>query len=453
VTVTLDGGATDTTGLYGSYTFSTTVAGVHTVVETDPPNYFSTTPNTVTLSVDLGQGYQVDFGDAPDTSDFAAIYGTVFHDTDSDGVWDWDLGELGISGVLITLDGTITATTGSYGSYTFSTTVPGAHTVVETDLPGYFSTTDNEVPVEVSLGNGYQVDFGDVLASLCTCPPDGYEGDDTWQQAKPISMGIVVSQTHDFCDDATDWITFTVQAYNVYTITTSSSGQRADTFLALFDTDASTLLAANDDYTGTTDYSSRIVWQAPADGVYYVRTTNRAGLTGCATDYHLWIEEQEQDQFFIYLPIVMRSYNEVSSTGVINHDCPDTYETDDTWQQAKPITGVVQVHSFDSDPQLYAADKDFVGFDVSAGRTITFTIVAITNTQTLLELWDEHGAALNVTGTIQLVWTPATAGRYYLSVSPLTTTWGCAYEVGYNLLLTEMAPARGIYLPIIMRNY
>jgi hypothetical protein len=54
-----------------------------------------------------------------------------------------------------------------------------------------------------------------------------------------------------------------------------------------------------------------------------------------------------------------------------------------------------------------------------------------------------------------LVWTPATAGRYYLSVSPLTTTFGCADAVGYNLLLTGMpapAPESAIYMPLIMRN-
>jgi hypothetical protein len=61
-----------------------------------------------------------------------------------------------------------------------------------------------------------------------------------------------------------------------------------------------------------------------------------------------------------------------------------------------------------------------------------------------------------VAGTTQLVWTPATTGRYYLSVSPLTTTFGCADMVGYHLLLTEMeemAPERAIYLPTIMRDY
>ena len=109
----------------------------------------------------------------------------------------------------------------------------------------------------------------------------------------------------------------------------------------------------------------------------------------------------------------------------------------------------------------YAADKDFVEFNVSAGKTITFTIAAITNTQTLLELYDEYEPVLNVTGTTQLVWTPDTAGRYYLSVSPLTTSFdrSCVEAVdavGYNLRLeemAEMAPEGAIYLPIIMRGY
>jgi hypothetical protein len=412
----------------------------------------------------MGNSYGVDFGDAPDSSDFAAIYGTVFEDTDGDGAWGTE--EMGISNVTISLDGVFTTTTDFYGGYTFSTSVEGVHTVVETDPVGYFSTTPNTVTLSVELGQGYEMDFGDVPAWACTCPPDGYEEDDLYTQAAGLSMGE--RQTHDFCNDATDWITFTVQAGDVYTITTSSWGQRADTFLTLFDTDARTLLAANDDYEGTTDYSSRIVWQAPADGVYYVRTTNRAGLIGCVTDYDLLIESQAQQEpefFFIYLPIMMRNYgdgggtsygNSLYPTGVISHTCPDDYETDDTWQQAEFIEpDDVQLHSFDSDTQRYAADKDFVWFDVSAGRTITFTVAPINNTPALLELYDEHGAALNVTGTTQLVWIPAITGHYYLSVSPLTTTFGCADAVGYNLLLTEvpeMAPTRAIYLPIIMRN-
>jgi uncharacterized repeat protein (TIGR01451 family) len=347
--------------------------------------------------------------------------------------------------------------------------------------------TEDPETVVVTMGTPVNADKGTpnvhiatILASVCICLSDGYEGDDFAAQAIGLNMGEL--QPHDFCDDATDWTTFTVQAGGIYTITTSSWGQRADTFLALFDTDGSTLLAADDDYDGApeTDYSSRIVWQAPADGDYYVRTTNRAGLIGCATDYDLLIEEQAQQEpemVFIYLPIVMRDYgggsatvegadiglaqasgNDVHPMGVINHTCPDDYETDDTLEQAGRIeVDEVQVHSFDSDTGHYAADKDSVWFDVSAGRTITFTVTPINNTPTLLELYDEPWAVLPiVTGTTQLVWTPDSDGRYYLSMSPLTATFGCADAVGYNLSLEEMAemsPEGAIYLPIIMRDY
>jgi hypothetical protein len=141
-------------------------------------------------------------------------------------------------------------------------------------------------------------------------------------------------------------------------------------------------------------------------------------------------------------------------TGIISHTCPDAYEIDDTREQARPIeTGVLQVHSFDSEPVVnYAADKDFVWFDLEARQTVTFAITALTDTLTLLELYDGYGSVLNITGTTQLTWTATAAGHYYLSISPLTTdTFGCSYEVGYNLL-AEMSPVRVIYLPLIVRE-
>lgn len=190
VLITLDGAITTTTDLNGSYTFSTTVAGAHTVVETDPtayaprtagerdetprdgdsedsdplsktdlPSYFSTTPNEVHVSVTLGRRYQVDFGDMLTDAGFAAIYGIVFNDADGDGVQD--AGELGIPGVSVGLDGAITTTTNIYGNYTLSTTAAGAHTVVEIDPDSTFSTTPNEVHLDVTPGHGYRVDFGD----------------------------------------------------------------------------------------------------------------------------------------------------------------------------------------------------------------------------------------------------------------------------------------------------
>ena len=244
------------------------------------------------------------------------------------------------------------------------------------------------------------------------------------------------------------------------------------------------LIAANDDYEGAEDYSSQIVWRAMVNGVYYLHTENRAGLYGCQTDYEVWIEQLEG--FLLFLPVIAQDYGApavveqhlppiatepdldlattapgpqvvVSPSGVITHTCKDDYEIDDTWWQSKPIEdGAVQVHSFDSDPLRYAADKDWMWFDIQSGRTITFTLPSITNTQTLLELYhDPEDAPVAKTTDPSLVWTAPYGGRYYLSVSPshdpTQVSFGCADEVGYKLL-AEVEPRWYLYLPVVIRQ-
>jgi hypothetical protein len=384
-----------------------------------------------------------------------------------------------------TSDGTATAGedyAAASGTLTFSTGT--TETTFAVDITADWLHEDAET-ITLTLSSAINASLdGNNPAALTIldddpCEPDSYEEDDDASQAGSLVIGTLstgMRQGHNFCDDATDWNTFAAQAGEVYTITTSSWGPRADTFLTLFDTDGRTFLMANDDSPGTTDYSSRIVWRAPTDGIYYVRTTNRAGLTGGLTDYEVWIKRREKSK--LYLPLVARNYRRVGfvylplvardqgttfvatsdavlyPTGIISHTCPDAFEIDDTLEQARPIeAGVLQVHSFDSEPVVnYAADKDFVWFDLQARQTVTFAITTFTNTLTLLELYDGYGSVLNITGTTQLTWTTAAAGHYYLSISPLTTdTFGCSYEVGYNLL-AEVSPVRMIYLPLIVRD-
>jgi hypothetical protein len=282
-----------------------------------------------------------------------------------------------------------------------------------------------------------------------------------------LAGGLV--QAHDFCDDDGDWTWFTAEARQVFTLTTSSWGRRADTFLAVYDTDGTTLLAANDDYEGSTDFSSRVVWQAPADGTYYARVSNRAALTGCLTTYDLWLESHSDEGFYFYLPLVQK--NKVTAQavepvaqppsaepreglaplGIINHTCPDAYEVDDTWEQAMPIElDLAQVHSFDSNPALYAADKDFVWLELEEGETVTVSVMAMTNTQTLLELYDGEGNALGMSGSDELAWTAWETGRYYVSVSPLMDTYGCTGDVGYRIV-AQVPPVWHFYLPIVYR--
>jgi len=140
--------------------------------------------------------------------------------------------------------------------------------------------------------------------------------------------------------------------------------------------------------------------------------------------------------------------------GVIQHICPDTSEEDDTWEQAKEaVLGVVQPHSFDSNPAVYIADKDYIWFDLSADQTVTVTIPAMLNTATFLELYSSNGDSLGITGTDELVFTSDTPNRYLVSISPdpdspMRLNFGCEDVVGYDLLVVK-SPLYGLFLPLV----
>jgi uncharacterized repeat protein (TIGR01451 family) len=74
-------------------------------------------------------------------------------------------------------------------------------------------------------------------STVLACPADMYEGDDTPAQAVYLQSGVAHSRSHTFCDDSADWNTFNAQAGEISTITTSSWGLGADTFLTIIDTD------------------------------------------------------------------------------------------------------------------------------------------------------------------------------------------------------------------------
>ena len=66
--VTLDGGTSITTGnqglIAGAFTFSVVETGLHTLVETNPAGYRSTTPDQVNVPITVLDGsYYVGFGD------------------------------------------------------------------------------------------------------------------------------------------------------------------------------------------------------------------------------------------------------------------------------------------------------------------------------------------------------------------------------------------------------
>jgi len=124
---------------------------------------------------------------------------------------------------------------------------------------------------------------------VCTASPDAYEGDDSAEAAQPLLLGE--SQTHNFSSVGDeDWVSFNAQAGVTYTLSTSGLGPSADTYLYLFDTDAVTLLASNDDFGGS--LASQIEWTAPTDGAYYLQVKHwNPNAGGCGNLYTLTLAE------------------------------------------------------------------------------------------------------------------------------------------------------------------
>ncbi|MGH2593681.1 MAG: beta strand repeat-containing protein [Anaerolineae bacterium] len=317
VTVSLYSGATlliqATTRPNGDYTFGVVNGVVYRVVETDPPNYHSTTPNEVHVSVVTTGAYIVNFGDSNNPG-LSSIFGAAFNDANANSVFD--ASEVGLPNVPIRIDGNfsgvpITSVTTNYlGQYTFlidQFTPSNVFTVTETDLPGYVSTTPNVVAQAVAVNIGYTVNFGDLLAPVCAV--DAYEAmNDDLFSTTGVTLTTSGSPLHNFfSSNDEDWLRVTLKQGDVYTFTTVAFGARADTVLALFAPDGVTRLAQSDDRPGSTDHSSQIKWVGTTNGAHYLRVTplTRLPAPGCLTDYSVTMAVTQRHT--LVLPLVVRN--------------------------------------------------------------------------------------------------------------------------------------------------
>lgn len=143
---------------------------------------------------------------------------------------------------------------------------------IQADSSGILSDTDRLD----NISSGVEV---------CLPVVDSYEGDDVPSEAQPITIDEIQNHNFDHPGDD-DWISFTAEEGMTYTISTNDLGPAADTYLYLYDTDGTTLLAANDDHAGS--LASSIEWTAPTSGTYYVLVKHwNASAGGCSTGYDI----------------------------------------------------------------------------------------------------------------------------------------------------------------------
>jgi|GEM_PF-969844 len=255
----------------GSYRFTHVVSGTYTVVETNPPGYFSTTPDQRIVYVATGGAATADFGDRLG----GTVGGIVFND--SDGNSRQGPGELGIGGVTVALSDGSTRTTNADGTYEFSGVISGTYTVIETDPPGYVSTTPNHYIVSVPAGGSATANFGDrLVGTVSGVVFDDANGDGVQQIEQERGIGGV-----------------TVTLYNGSPITRTTAGDGSYQFTSVAPGAYAVVETDPPGYVSTTPNSRSV--SVPIDGSAGASFGDqRIGTVG-GTVFHDWDGDGEYD--------------------------------------------------------------------------------------------------------------------------------------------------------------
>ena len=279
--------------------------------------------------------------------------------------------------------------------------------------------------------SGYSNTTFTTTASCASCA-DAYETDNDYSTANffTVNGGAQTHNLHIAGDQ--DWVEFSATAGRVYTITTSNLGDDNDTYLELYDTNGSSRLAYDDDSGG--NYSSKIVWTAPASGTYYVKVRHYSNQGGC-TGYEYDLDVTE------------------SSSG-----CADAYEPDSVYASAKSIAvnGAAQAHNLHA-----AGDQDWAKFTATASQTYTIMTSNLDNgNDTVLELYSTDGATMLMLnddcpgmGTASCIndWTAPSSSIYYVKAREYYSDHGGCAGYNYNLGVLTSGGSK-VYLPLAARN-
>jgi hypothetical protein len=334
---------------------------------------------------------------------------------------------------------------------------------------------------------------------------DEYEPDDTHSQASEIVLDHWW-QRHDFHDAGDeDWAWFEGYAGKEYDIFVLFVGPECDVVLALYDQDGATELETANAH-GKQE-AEQIRWTCTQDGVYFIKVTDANMSYGANTFYTLYLISPREGLGVVDglvtdsttgLPIkFVQIHFEGASTGTQSVDdgtyCKwlpagtytlttehryyqkheesitvvegriitknlslvplspgDTYEPDDTYDQANEIVieGGYQIHDFKD-----ADDEDWVYFLGHHGEPLVITSFHHqANCDTKLEVYDSDGTTLlasandsSAGGSEQLHWECPSDHVYYVRVVNANSAFG-AYTY-YNLAVSY--PGSGAILGYI----
>lgn len=141
------------------------------------------------------------------------------------------------------------------------------------------------------------------LQAPLVCSEDSSEPDDNYDASStiyPDSASVI--RLFDVAQDE-DWFELATVSGKEYVIQTSNLAVGVDTVVQVFDRDGVTLLTSDDNSGGGA--ASRLEWQAPLDGTYFVRVVRASGSAyGCNATYELSVTRLHQ----LYIPLVLRNF-------------------------------------------------------------------------------------------------------------------------------------------------
>ncbi|MFN8486002.1 MAG: CARDB domain-containing protein [Caldilineaceae bacterium] len=254
--------------------------------------------------------------------------------------------------------------------------------------PFWLRILNNDPTVE-GLDTGY-----DLVVTKQPQSGDAAEPNDTPAQAKPLAIGATLTQQSFSFPGDQDWFFFDVTANQSIRFETFDLAASTDSYLCIYGADTSSALACDDD--SGAGLGSKLLWQAPTTGRYYLSLR------------HYSAEAGGKDATYT-----------LTST-LSNAQCDlDPFEPDNQYEQARDIT-------LNAPARIYTLcdekDEDWARFDIQTSGVYELRAEAQgADADPWLTLYDTDGKTVLFTNddytsglSARILWRFSHTGVYYL---------------------------------------